>query len=467
VAGTPLSFAQNSDSVFIYGSAGSFVYRSTDNGITWDAASGLLNLAGFHDLLFLGSSDLFAATSRYGVIHSPDYGDTWSEMNSGITVHDILCMATTPSGEIFVGTGLGPMSTPDGGNTWISKTTPEFLSNTYYMAINDAGRIIANIGRWIAISDDNGATWYRADSSLSTDRPEAITFGNGTDVFVGAEGQVFKSVDNGDTWTEFSTGLPNTEIQALAVHNNGAVFAGTFRGGAFRSTDAGSTWVDVSTGLPDNFEVSAFVIEPNGDVLLSGFGGVYRSTDGGDTWDETGNTPFSDIKSFIRSPNGNLYIAGRGSGVAVSEDSAKTWTRINDGLQHLDAQSLLLDDSSNLYVGTRGGGVFKTRFIPTSVAQAQRQLPDNFILEQNYPNPFNPSTVIQYRVPFGGNVRLIIYNTLGQRVRTLVNEYRSAGKYRVTWSGADQTGIRVPGGVYFYRLEANQIDQTKKLILLR
>lgn len=87
-------------------------------------------------------------------------------------------------------------------------------------------------------------------------------------------------------------------------------------------------------------------------------------------------------------------------------------------------------------------------------------------LQSNYPNPFNSSTQISYRVRAPGPVRLVIYNALGQSVRTLVDEFQAAGAYQVSWDGHDRRGARVANGVYLYRLQAGAVAQVRKMIVL-
>jgi len=94
-------------------------------------------------------------------------------------------------------------------------------------------------------------------------------------------------------------------------------------------------------------------------------------------------------------------------------------------------------------------------------------LPQEFSLGQNYPNPFNPSTTISYTVPERSKVTLAVYNVIGQKVTTLVNEIKPVGSYSVTWDGADAAGAEVASGIYFYRLTAGEIVRTRKMLLLK
>lgn len=99
------------------------------------------------------------------------------------------------------------------------------------------------------------------------------------------------------------------------------------------------------------------------------------------------------------------------------------------------------------------------------------KLPKNVQLSQNYPNPFNLSTNFVYEVPQnlidGVNVQLVIYNLLGQKVRTLVDQRNFPGRFTVQWNGIDDSGLIVAGGVYFYRLQVGESRQTRRLVLLK
>ena len=87
---------------------------------------------------------------------------------------------------------------------------------------------------------------------------------------------------------------------------------------------------------------------------------------------------------------------------------------------------------------------------------------DNYVLYQNYPNPFNPTTTIRYELPQDGIVTINIYNILGQRVKTILNEFKRADRYEITFNGAG-----LASGVYFYTLKVNNFIKTKKMILIK
>ncbi len=103
----------------------------------------------------------------------------------------------------------------------------------------------------------------------------------------------------------------------------------------------------------------------------------------------------------------------------------------------------------------------------TTGVKTAEGLPKTYELGTNYPNPFNPSTNISYGVPRDGFVSLLVYNVLGQKVRTLVDLPRAAGRYTVTWDGRDESGHVVGTGVYFYRLQAGESALVKKMLLVK
>lgn len=94
-------------------------------------------------------------------------------------------------------------------------------------------------------------------------------------------------------------------------------------------------------------------------------------------------------------------------------------------------------------------------------------LPEDFVLHANYPNPFNPTTTIAYELPNAVDVKVQVFNALGQMVRTLVNSEQKAGKYNVQWDSRSDAGNVVASGVYIYRIQAGSFVATKKMLLVK
>jgi hypothetical protein len=111
--------------------------------------------------------------------------------------------------------------------------------------------------------------------------------------------------------------------------------------------------------------------------------------------------------------------------------------------------------------------------IPNDVIQityrqaAELNMPTDFSLEQNHPNPFNPSTEISFSLPVTSQVRLDVFNIMGQKVTALVNGSLPAGKHNVTWNGKSSAGETVASGVYFYKIEAAGFTDVKKMLLMK
>ncbi|RMF69991.1 MAG: T9SS C-terminal target domain-containing protein [Calditrichaeota bacterium] len=173
---------------------------------------------------------------------------------------------------------------------------------------------------------------------------------------------------------------------------------------------------------------------------------------------------------------------------AVSEDG-RNWQKDIDPVlergdsaswtgQGISAPSVLVDGGRYRmwYTGTHtdfatffetGVGLAETS-LTTQVAATHPDNPLAFELLPNYPNPFNPETTIRYQLPEAGRVTLTIYNLLGQKVRTLVNQNRSSGSYTVVWDGRNDAGKELSSGVYLYKLKVGKaFVATRKMLYLK
>lgn len=124
----------------------------------------------------------------------------------------------------------------------------------------------------------------------------------------------------------------------------------------------------------------------------------------------------------------------------------------------------VLPDTLQMSYTTQSGAhfVIATRLVTSVEGTIKGGLPQSFSLSQNYPNPFNPTTTIRYGLPQRSSIALSVFNTLGQKIRTLVQEAEDAGYHEVKFDGRN-----LASGVYFYRLQAGSFVQTRKLLLVR
>ena len=105
--------------------------------------------------------------------------------------------------------------------------------------------------------------------------------------------------------------------------------------------------------------------------------------------------------------------------------------------------------------------------IYNAVDEEKQVIPDKFALQQNFPNPFNPETLIRYQLAKVSNVKITIFNLQGQLIFSLVDEIQPAGYHKTRWLAIDNSGNKVPSGVYLYRMETDHYFDVKKMILMK
>ncbi|MFQ6032962.1 MAG: T9SS type A sorting domain-containing protein, partial [Candidatus Zixiibacteriota bacterium] len=113
------------------------------------------------------------------------------------------------------------------------------------------------------------------------------------------------------------------------------------------------------------------------------------------------------------------------------------------------------------------GKIYLSEYTDVEDISEEEDIPKKYALFQNYPNPFNPQTSIQFDLPKDTEVRLTIYNILGQKVKTLVDERLRAGHKQVLWDGKNEKGKEVSSGIYFYRIQAGDFSETKKMTIIK
>ncbi|MCK4427876.1 MAG: T9SS type A sorting domain-containing protein [candidate division Zixibacteria bacterium] len=221
------------------------------------------------------------------------------------------------------------------------------------------------------------------------------------------------------------------------------------------STDAGYTWnplwalTDTSSG--SRRYPSLHVLKENGasDITLAyRYEGTsprqvrYVYKENAQDNPRFGTAPYTGVNNYdpVALPHQKAYTI---KDTANSIISAVLYVDLNEGL-YFDASSFTGVDDETGDEAIRG-----------------------FSLRQNYPNPFNPTTNIEFVLSKSGQVKLEIFNILGEKIRTLVDQRLKAGHKLVDWDGKDGSGEEVASGVYFYRLQTENFTQTKKMVLIR
>ena len=196
-----------------------------------------------------------------------------------------------------------------------------------------------------------------------------------------------------------------------------------------------------------------------------------RTTDGGGNWSPYAITPsgYNFSIQFISETTG--WISGfDGTSVIIkTTDGGNNWFRQESPCKNEGGLSNILFINENIGWAI-GNGIFKTTNGGSVVSvEDEKKFQNNFLpaqitLFQNYPNPFNPATSMQYAIGSKQIVTLKVYDILGREVVTLVNEEQNAGMHKVKFDAAK---YKLSSGVYFYRIQADQFSETKKMILMR
>ncbi|MBL7095704.1 DUF11 domain-containing protein [candidate division KSB1 bacterium] len=203
---------------------------------------------------------------------------------------------------------------------------------------------------------------------------------------------------------------------------------------------------------PTNIVLTSFYAEVGQDGILTywttesepniaGFN-IYRSNEE--------NGEYSKINESMIPAQGN---ATTGASYSYTDKHAQ------EGDYYYKLQVVSLDGTTNFH-----GPVF-LRF--TSVEIKQHSIPENYSLSQNYPNPFNPETEIRFDLPEPAHVKFLIFNTLGQKIKTLAEKEFSEGSHTIRWDGTDDYGNLVSDGLYLCRMQTRDFQKTMRMLFLK
>ncbi|MBN8586255.1 MAG: T9SS type A sorting domain-containing protein [Ignavibacteria bacterium] len=386
---------------------------------------------------------------------------------------------STPEIGITVGDNGMMMKTEDGGQTWfeIQSNTVQNLWKT--SAVDGDTIVVVGNGGTILKSSDAGTTWQPMQSGTTTDLFGVYAREDGTGFAVGRNGSIFKSTDHGSNWEVVIQNHGN-DLRAISMYADNGVIVGD-KNHIFFTTDAGATWNAPNTVLP--FELSfrfVRVIDHTTVFATSTVGDIIKSIDGGNSWNIVYSNSAHDALYRVNFVRGNIVCVGDNGKIIISQDMGETWLEINSGIS-TDLYCLNFADDLTGYAAGENGVMLKTvdggfswevinytlhKLDEPKTSHYENMVTNNFKLEQNYPNPFNPETKINFYLPVNGNTSLKVYDISGREITTIINGFRLAGNYSVTFNAN-----KLAAGIYLYSLyvrsEYGNYSKTNKMILVK
>ena len=416
---------------------------------------------------------------------------------------------------VLIGTrNMGLWRTTDNGATWSRISLNNNLNEDIFSirAKDDNLIFCATKNNGVFVSTDKGINWRFCTNGLPEAYSiEALDVNNSGNCFLSTTNDgLFFSEDSGYTWVPRSQGLPLGCRVTSITHYNDILFCTTYSDGVFKSTNQGSDWYKLTSGLPANLSSPTIRVKSNGHVFIGNDRMVYGSFNLGENWFNYVPVPVGvKILSMGFDNAGYLYVGCDNGAVYKSYDNILpvelssftaqlsenkvllTWSTETE-TNNLGFEIQRTSDSTNwITIGFKEGNGTTTEpqnylyednisEFYNSVLQYRLKQIDydgsydysevaevvinslDYNLSQNYPNPFNPSTKISWQSPVSAHQTLKVYDVLGNEVATLVNEFRNAGSYEVDFDAS-----KLSSGVYFYKLQAGDFVQTKKMLLMK
>jgi hypothetical protein len=390
------------------------------------------------------------------------------------------------------------------GRFQYSKGRP-IIINT--MGIGDS---VIGTGAYFLKTTNSGHSWFTYGSfPPSLSYLTGMYFINETTGFVSAERfqneifaqGIFKTTNGGSSWSLSYSITDTVNIRNIYFVDNNTGFGvgydyvsdpvNTIQGLILKTTDAGNNWTKQLFYYVDNFTDVSFVNSQTGfacgvaNSLNVPPAVIYKTTNSGQSWVKL---TYQADSSFFE---GIEFYPAAGTGIAFGEkvsfdtnytslkpflvkttDYGSSW--VNYQLENSESVFIghKMLDLNNWYISggdpftqakilhtTNGGGI--------GIHQISAEIPKSFSLFQNYPNPFNPATKIKFSIPAPSllesvGVRLVIYDASGKELQTLVNQQLQPGTYETEWDGTNYSS-----GVYYYKLIAGELAETKKMVLIK
>ncbi len=373
---------------------------------------------------------------------------------------------------IVVGDSGVILKTSNGGNNWLQKNSATENGLALLQFINSNIGYVSGINGPLLKTTDAGESWNIINfSNLNQKNLGGFWFTNESNGVIAlaeenySNSKILRTTDGGANWDTVYT--PNTGFISYFNFPNPDTGYCTVSGGkVYKTTDNGNNWItqniDNDSWLSGIYFFDGKTGFVGGVSYPSWIGKIYKTTDGGSDWQEV-----LDDSGGI----GKIYFCDQENGFAVvvtdttqkgvlikTTSAGADWTDFETPTDSLNG---LFFFNPNLgYVVGDKGRILK--YDRTTRVENKSELISKYALYQNYPNPFNPSTTIKYSIPKLSFVTLKIFDVLGNEIAILVNEEKTTGNYKVEFDASN-----LSSGVYFYRLQAGDFIDTKKIVLLK
>lgn len=388
----------------------------------------------------------------------------WEQMSNGLGNDKYISSMAVSGDNYYVSVFNGVYKSTNNGIEWVQTS----LGNLYTISVATNDNYVytsvydfCNNSSGVYRSTDNGVSWIQTSFNERLIPTLAVIENY---VFAGTwgcvyPGGVYVSSDNGINWS--NTPLTNPDVESICINENkiyiGIAYNFNSIGGLYYSKDMGVSWSFL--GLSNRTVMSIAV---SNDRIYAGTltSGIFVTTNNGANWTQTSLNNQRVLSIVI---NGENVLAGTLSGgVYLSRDNGLNWIQKNEGLDTLYIQSLLISNDY-IFAGSMGKGVYRRSLSEiVNVKQTSEILPSEHSLRQNYPNPFNPVTNISFDIAVTGNTKLIVFDVSGKIIAELVNEILSPGTYLYSFDAAT-----LPSGVYFYKLEVGDFNETRRMVLVK
>lgn len=338
------------------------VFRSTDGGANWTAASNGLSDHPIYRLSVGEGGAVYAIGAASGAFR-------WSQgewRQIGLTDAYASRVVATPWGDLLTATGTGLFRAPKGVAPWRQLLVGHDAHISMHAVTTDAYAVTVTTRGDLLVSSpsvlrsrDRGETWRHVGLTHHVNSFQSTSSGA---ILAGTERGIFRSTDGGETWVERSIGLTAFRTLSLAAAPDGTVYAGTADGTVFRSSDDGDRWRPLPA-VPWSNSVSVLVVMRDGRLLAARHSGV----NGLSRWDSTTRLwqSFSlserrgvPVRAVMQDGRGTVFVATEGDGMFASVDEGSTWQPANDGLRSNRIFSLTVDADGQMVAGT-AAGVFR------------------------------------------------------------------------------------------------------------